>query len=88
MTLTIELTTEQERVLRSKAAGSGITPEDLARQAVADLVEKGDDPEFDRIIGRVLTRNAELYRRLGNEEFRNHLEASARENAQLLKRLA
>ena len=88
MALEIQLTSEQEQMLRAKAAAHGMAVEELARQAVIDLIDKGDDPEFARVIERILTRNIELYRRLGDGEFRKHLDASAKENAELLKRLA
>jgi hypothetical protein len=64
ITITINLTSEEEAALKAIAKKNGISPTELARKAVVDLVTKTDDPEFDRIIQRVLSRNAELYRRL------------------------
>jgi hypothetical protein len=41
----------------------GISPEQLASAAVADLVERPAD-DFTRAASKVLSKNAELYRRL------------------------
>lgn len=63
MKLTIDLSPAQAERLRHEAQRLGLTPEDLARAAVADLLAApGDD--FKTAVERVLRRNEELYRRL------------------------
>ena len=64
MVLQIEFRDEHAKALRRIAEQRGITVEVLVAQSAVDLIDKSDDPEFDAIIGRVLTRNAELYKRL------------------------
>ena len=62
-TLTIELTSERYKQLHALAAFFKITAEDLARIAVEDLLI-GPDDHFRAAADYVLTKNAELYRRL------------------------
>jgi hypothetical protein len=59
----IELTAAQEARLRSQAQRLGVSPEVLARMAVADLLER-PDPDFERAAQKVIEKNEELYRRL------------------------
>jgi hypothetical protein len=63
MVLPVELTDAQLELLRLRAKALGISPEQLAAAAVADLVAKpaGD---FEQAAARVLSKNSELYRRL------------------------
>ena len=63
MQLPVELTDAQLESLRERAKSLGISPEQLAAAAVADLVERPAD-DFDRAASKVLSKNAELYRRL------------------------
>ena len=63
MQLPVELTDAQLESLRERAKSLGISPEQLASAAVADLVERPAD-DFERAVSEVLSRNAELYRRL------------------------
>lgn len=49
--------------LKEMAASFHLTPEELVRVRIQDLVEQPED-EFQRIVQYVLTKNAELYRRL------------------------
>ncbi len=59
----ITLSTQQYEELQALAARYQITPEDLARAAVAELLaHPGKD--FQRIVDYVLAKNAELYQRL------------------------
>jgi len=63
MKLSIDLSPAQADRLRLEAERLGLTPEDLARAAIADLLATtGED--FKMAADRVLRQNAELYRRL------------------------
>jgi len=63
MKLSIDLSPAQADRLRLEAERLGLTPEDLARAAIADLLATtGED--FKTAADRVLRQNAELYRRL------------------------
>lgn len=63
MKLSIDLSPAQAERLRLEAERLGLTPEDLARAAIADLLAStGDD--FKAAAERVLKKNEELYRRL------------------------
>jgi hypothetical protein len=63
MKLSIDLSPAQAERLRHEAERLGLTPEDLARAAIADLLATPDD-EFRSAAERVLKKNEELYRRL------------------------
>ena len=63
MRVAIELTDQQAEQLREHARELGLAPEDLARAAVVDLVN-GRAEDFRTVAERVLSKNAELYRRL------------------------
>ena len=63
MKVTIDLSPAQAERLRQEAERLGLTPEDLARAAVADLLATRDD-DFETAAKRVLQNNQELYRRL------------------------
>lgn len=63
MKVTIDLSPAQGERLRREAERLGLTPEDLARAAVADLLATRDD-DFEAAAKRVLQKNQELYRRL------------------------
>jgi hypothetical protein len=63
MQLPVELSEHQIEALRERAKSLGISPEQLASAAVADLVGQ-PAPDFERAAARVLSKNAELYRRL------------------------
>ena len=63
MRLPVELTESQLRTLQERAKSLGISVEQLASAAVADLTAQPDD-DFQQAATRVLTKNAELYRRL------------------------
>jgi hypothetical protein len=63
MKLSIDLSPAQAKRLRLEAERLGLTPEDLARAAIADLLASpGED--FNAAAERVLKKNEELYRRL------------------------
>lgn len=63
MKVTIDLSPAQAERLRQEAERLGLTPEDLARAAVANLLATRDD-DFEAAAKRVLQKNQELYRRL------------------------
>ena len=63
MTVTFELPPAQAEKLRQTAEQLGISPSELARAAVTDLLAERDD-DFRQAAERVLRKNAELYRRL------------------------
>jgi hypothetical protein len=63
MKLAIDLTPSQADRLQERAKGLGLSPEELARAAVADLLATPDD-EFRATADLVLEKNAELYGRL------------------------
>jgi hypothetical protein len=61
--ITIDLSPERLSELRRLAARLGVSAEELARLSVEELLSQTDE-EFDRAADRVLSKNAELYRRL------------------------
>ncbi|HSO00100.1 MAG TPA: hypothetical protein VLS89_17525 [Candidatus Nanopelagicales bacterium] len=63
MKLAIELSPSQADHLRERAKSLGISPEELARAAVADLLTSPEE-EFRDAAELVLQKNKELYRRL------------------------
>jgi hypothetical protein len=63
MVLPVELTESQLESLRQRAKTLGVSPEQLAAAAVADLVGKPAE-DFEQAAARVLSKNADLYRRL------------------------
>ncbi len=63
MNLAIELPPAQADKLRAEAKRLGLSPEDLARAALTDLLST-PDAEFQDVAYRVLTKNQDLYKRL------------------------
>ncbi|MEZ5320356.1 MAG: hypothetical protein R2752_23340 [Vicinamibacterales bacterium] len=63
MKLAFELPPAQADRLQKEAARLGVTPDELARAALADLLAI-QDPDFEAAARRVLDKNQELYRRL------------------------
>jgi hypothetical protein len=64
MKLSIDLSPAQGDRLRIEAERLGLTPEDLARAAITDLLAAAGEG-FKAAADRVLKKNQELYRRLG-----------------------
>jgi len=62
-TLTITLSEEHLLRLREKARCLGITPEDLVQFGIEEILGRPDE-DFQRAVDHVLTKNADLYRRL------------------------
>jgi hypothetical protein len=63
MKVSIDLSPVQAERLRVVAERLGVTPEDLARAVVVDLLNSSSD-RFSAVAERVLKKNEELYRRL------------------------
>ena len=63
MKLAFELPPAQADRLQREAARLGVTPDDLAKAALADLLAV-QDPDFEAAARRVLDQSQELYRRL------------------------
>ena len=63
MNVVFELPAAQAEKLRREAERLGISPSDLARAALTDLLADRDE-DFQAAAERVLRKNAELYRRL------------------------
>lgn len=63
MQVAIELTEAQADELRARAKRLGLAPEELASAAVAQLLSD-PDADFEQAAQRVVSKNAELYRRL------------------------
>ena len=62
MKVTVDLSAAQAEGLRLEAQRLGLTPEDLARAAVLELLA-GSSDDFNAAAARVLKRNEELHRR-------------------------
>jgi hypothetical protein len=63
MKIALELPSAQAEVLRQEAHRLAVSPEDLARAVLADLLS-APDSDFRAAATRVLGKNQELYRRL------------------------
>jgi hypothetical protein len=63
MTVAFELPKAQADKLQQEAQRLGISPSELARAAVSDLLSTRDE-DFGAAAERTLRKNAELYRRL------------------------
>jgi hypothetical protein len=63
MQLPVDLTETQLESLRERAKSLGISVEQLASAAIADLVARPAE-DFERTARHVLSKNQELYRRL------------------------
>jgi len=63
MRVAFELPLAQAEKLRAEAERLGLSPEDLAKAALTDLLAT-PDAEFQAVAKRVVAKNQELYRRL------------------------
>lgn len=63
MKLAFELPPAQAQRLRIEAERLGLSPEDLARAALTDLLAT-PDTEFEAAAARVIAKNRDLYKRL------------------------
>ena len=62
-TITIDLSKERLRKLKELAAYYGVSPEELVRASVEDILEHPEE-RFQRAVDYVLKKNDELYKRL------------------------
>jgi predicted transcriptional regulator len=62
-TLTINLSDEQVKKLQELAERFHVAPDDLVRVSLEDLLTRPMD-DFQKVVEYVLTKNAELYKRL------------------------
>jgi len=62
-TITIDLPDERAKRLKEMASRLGVSPEELVRVSVEELLARPDE-EFERAVDYVLKKNSELYRRL------------------------
>jgi hypothetical protein len=62
-TITISISEDRLQKLQEKASRFHIAPEDLVRASLEDLLARPEEG-FQRAVGYVLDKNAELYRRL------------------------
>ena len=62
-TITINLPDEHLSKLQEAAAQLGITPEELVRASIEDLLNQPEE-SFKQALDYVMKKNAELYRRL------------------------
>lgn len=63
MTLSFELDDQQTQRLQDAARRLNVSPTDLVKAAINELLAKPES-DFERAATRVLTKNAELYKRL------------------------
>jgi hypothetical protein len=63
MKLAFDLTPAEAEKLSAEAERLGVSPEDLARAALSDLLS-APDADFQKAARRVLTKNRDLYKRL------------------------
>lgn len=61
--ITISLSNDDLAKLREMAERHGVTPEELARVSIEELLARPEE-EFQGAVDYVLKKNAELYRRL------------------------
>lgn len=61
--ITIPLPEERLEALKEKAARLKVSPEDLVRASVEEILTRPDD-EFERAVEYILNKNKDLYRRL------------------------
>lgn len=62
-TITVAIPDERLQRLREAAARLGVSPEDLVRVSIEDLLTRPDET-LKSAVEHVLEKNAELYRRL------------------------
>jgi antitoxin FitA len=62
-TITITLPDERVSTLRERATYLGVTPEELVRVSIEELLARPAD-DFQRAVDYVLKKNADLYQRL------------------------
>lgn len=63
MDMTLSISEDRFIKLKEVAGNLNITPEDLVRVSIDELLSRPDE-DFRKAVDYVLTKNAELYRRL------------------------
>jgi hypothetical protein len=63
-TITVALPDDRIRKLEEKAAQLGVSPEELVRFSIEELLTRPIDETFKQAVTYVLQKNSELYRRL------------------------
>ena len=63
MDMTLSISEDRFIKLKEVAGNLNITPEDLVRVSIDELLSRPDE-DFQKAVDYVLTKNAELYRRL------------------------
>ncbi len=63
MDMTLSISEDRFIELKEVAGNLNITPEDLVRVSIDELLSRPDE-DFQKAVDYVLTKNAELYRRL------------------------
>ncbi len=65
-TLNVNLSEETWKLLQEKASRYNVSPEDLVRASLEELLSRQDE-QFQQVVDYVVGKNAELYRRLATE---------------------
>ena len=63
-TITITLSDDRLERLQELAARFNVSPEELVRVGIEELLARPEDPTFQQAVQHVLKKNAELYQRL------------------------
>jgi antitoxin FitA len=63
-TITVALPDDRLLKLKEKAAQLGVSPEELVRFTIEELLARPTDESFKQAVAYVLQKNAELYHRL------------------------
>ena len=62
-TITVEIEDSKAIILREKARKFGLLPDQFVTASIEDLISQ-PDPDFEKAMRKVLSKNKELYKRL------------------------
>jgi len=62
-TITVEIEDSKATILREKARKFGLLPDQFVTASIEDLISQ-PDPDFEKAMRKVLSKNKELYKRL------------------------
>ncbi len=62
-TITVEIEDSKAIILREKARKFGLLPDQFVTASIEDLIAQ-PDPDFEKAMRKVLSKNKELYKRL------------------------
>jgi hypothetical protein len=62
--ITVEIDDSKAALLRKKAEKFGILPDQFVAASIEDIIGQ-PEPEFEKAMQRVISKNKELYKRLG-----------------------